>query len=115
MVEAEDALVQRARAYLDGVVPLQDVREALTRRELAADADAAEQPSSELADHLWVLVSELDYGHRDESSIRHELRSLLHAATASHGVRKRVRIDGRTARNPNGPQVPRPRRPPSGS
>jgi hypothetical protein len=64
---------------------------------------------------LWVLISELDYGHRDESSIRHELDSSLRAARTAHSAPRRMRVDPQDSRNRSGSRARRPRQGQSGA
>jgi hypothetical protein len=51
------------RAWLAGLVPVLDASEDLSARQLA--------------DRLWTILAELDYGHRDEPGARAGLAELL--------------------------------------
>ena len=60
------------RSYLVGRTSLEDVRQWLVAH--AQDVVDADDPSlDELDGELWLLISELDRGDRDEASIRADL------------------------------------------
>ena len=61
-VERRSTLAE-LRGWLAGHVPVLDAR----------DTPAAHQ----LADRLWMVLAELDRGHRDETSVRAALAALL--------------------------------------
>ena len=55
--------IAELRAWLAGLVPVIDTSEEPTARHLA--------------DRLWTVLAELDYGHRDETGVRAALAELL--------------------------------------
>jgi hypothetical protein len=61
-VERRSTLAE-LRAWLAGRVPV---------------LDANEEPTAhQLTDRLWMVLAELDHGHRDEASVRAALAELL--------------------------------------
>ncbi len=72
--ELQDVLT----AYLDGRMPLEQLRLWLAAH-VQALADAGDPEATRLADQVWIVLSELDYGHRDEAEVRAELQRELAA------------------------------------
>ena len=62
-------------AYLSGAKALADLRDWLAAH-VQAIYDIEDQDARELSDRAWILVSELDCGHRDEDSGRQALGDL---------------------------------------
>lgn len=66
--ELQDVLT----AYLDGRMTLEQLRMWLAER-VQLLADAGDASATHLADQVWIVLSEFDYGHRDEAEVRAEL------------------------------------------
>lgn len=68
-------LQARVRAYVEGQATLTDVRAWLAEHAQAI-ADAGDAALNELDGRAWILISEYDYGHRDEVGLRTALGEL---------------------------------------
>ena len=74
------ALLQRLREiasqYVDGSVSAEDLRGHLA--DLVIPMSKADDPlADELESLIWLMISELDRGHRTEPSMREEIREAL--------------------------------------
>lgn len=70
------ALQDMLSAYLDGRMTLEQLR--LWLAEHVQELPDAEDPeATRLADQVWILLSEFDYGHREEEDVRAELQREL--------------------------------------
>ena len=69
-------LTDQIRSYIEQRCTLAELRACLAG--LVPVLDASEEPSArQLADRLWTVLAELDYGHRDETGVRAALAELL--------------------------------------
>ena len=64
------------RKYLGRRVPLDALHKWLVSH-VQAVADCPEPSVQHLADRIWILICEFDYGDRSESSVRAEVRVAL--------------------------------------
>lgn len=71
-------LQEQIRAYLAGRSTLVELRDWLADHAQAI-VDSGHRELDELDGLVWVLVSELDYGHRDEADVRRELAAATRA------------------------------------
>jgi hypothetical protein len=87
------------RSYIEGGCSLGELREWLVLHTQGI-ADGGDTELNELDGRAWILVSEYDYGHRDEQGLRSELRRLLadaaaeFAFTPEHAVARTGIADG---------------------
>jgi hypothetical protein len=75
-VNLTHALQDILSAYLDGRMTLEQLRLWLAEH-VQVLAGAGDPEAAHLADQVWILVSECDYGHREEEDVRAELRREL--------------------------------------
>lgn len=74
-------LRDQIRAYVDGRASFYDLRVWLAAHVQAVydDADTSDQGVSTLSDRAWILMSEVDYGHWQESDLRAALDEFVPA------------------------------------
>ncbi len=63
-------------AYVEGESALGELRDWLAAHVAAID-EGDDTVVRDLADRVWILIAEFDYGHRDEDGIREALADLL--------------------------------------
>ncbi len=78
------ALQDMLSAYLEGRMTLEQLRLWLAER-VQVLADAGDSEATRLADQVWILLSEFDYGHRDEADVRAELQRELATVHTRYG------------------------------
>jgi hypothetical protein len=77
-------LRQQICSYLRGLSTLADLRLWLADH-VQEISDAGDAELDELDGLIWVLVSELDYGHRAEESVRTELAAVVDPVQVTGG------------------------------
>jgi len=88
-VHLAEELRDRVRAYVDGRSSLADLRGWLADH-VQDVADTRDPELNELDGQAWILISEHDYGHRDEASIKAALRRSLQAHPAARAVTREL-------------------------
>lgn len=79
-----DQVRQHIQRYLAEDISLQDLRLWLSMPDnVEAIAASPEQMVHDLTDRVLLLISELDYGHRDESEVRRILTEALASRAAA--------------------------------
>lgn len=71
-----EELQARIRACVEERLELSSLRDWLGDHVQVIE-DAQDDRADTLADGAWILLSELDYGHRDEDEVRSELEQLI--------------------------------------
>jgi hypothetical protein len=75
-VSLAEELQERIRGCAEGRAHLTSLRDWLADHVQVIE-DSQDDRAEVLADHAWILLAELDYGHRDEQDVRSELGQLL--------------------------------------
>lgn len=93
------------RAYLEGSASLSDLNEWLGSTVEEIDT-SQEDTVKKLSADVWRLVSEHDYGHRGEDSLRSALAELIAPPVAASGFAPGARSDADSSRTIRGAFTP---------
>ncbi len=81
-MDLTQALREQVRSYVDGRSSIAALRGWLGDH-VQEIADSGDPHANALDGLAWILISELDYGHRDEASIRVELQHALETSESA--------------------------------
>lgn len=103
-------------SYLDGALSLDELEDWLAESAESL-SQAGDDAAVRLSARAWRLISELGYGHRDENSVREELRKAMpqrvrmtHAesvggVTVAHSSRSHLQVHLNSSPRPFGPST----------